>query len=272
MTGTNKSSPLPFFSIITCTYNSITHIEELIDSVENQTLTDYEHIFIDAYSNDGTVEIIRKYKARSVADVTLIQSPPLGISDAMNKGIDAASGEVILHLHSDDYLACIGTLDFVKKQFDNCGKSIVIGNCKLIGQIAETHTWPISWYKKLFYKTFFLPIMFYTNPIPHPSTYIRKSVFTKYGYFDIKYKVAMDYELWFRIFRSTPPKLTDEVLSVYRFHDGTISTTQMHLGPSEIYDIRKTYRSSYMISYLLYIIILNPIFTFRRCIRRVLNA
>lgn len=84
----------PFFSIITCTYNSEKFLQENIDSVKSQTFKDYEHIFIDGYSTDDTNKIINKYiliDRRS----KIFKYPPKGISNAFNLGIKKSLGKYL---------------------------------------------------------------------------------------------------------------------------------------------------------------------------------
>lgn len=88
-------------SIITATLNSAAHIADCVKSVNDQTYDDIEHIFIDGASKDNTLEIIKSIPNR-VAKI--VSEPDKGIYDAMNKGIEAATGDVIGILNSDDFL------------------------------------------------------------------------------------------------------------------------------------------------------------------------
>ena len=90
----------PKISIITVTKNSEKFIENNILSVINQTYKNYEHIIIDGNSSDKTMEIINKYKSKIAI---VISENDNGLYDAINKGIQNASGEIIGILHSDDY-------------------------------------------------------------------------------------------------------------------------------------------------------------------------
>lgn len=254
----------PFFSIITCTFNSAEFLPETIASVEAQSFTEFEHIFIDAFSSDSTVSIIQAYRARCPGRVVLQQLAASGISNAMNAGIALAQGEVILHLHSDDQLASKQVLTRVHENFTVTQATIVIGNCKLTGREEIAYTWPENQLARVFLKTFFSAFMFYSNPVPHPSTYVRKGVFGRHGCFDERYKVVMDYDFWFRVFRHEKVFLTDEVLSVYRFHPNTVSTIQMVQGLGEIDRIREYHRKDYPVAYGVFLFILRPLLMLRR--------
>ena len=254
----------PFFSIITCTFNSAEYLQETIDSVERQDFPAFEHIFIDAFSSDSTLPMIQAYQARCPSRVALHQLPAKGISNAMNAGVALARGEVIVHLHGDDRLASEKVLGSVRDLFAATEASIVVGNCMLTGRDPITYTWPRSKLKHLLLKLFLRPFMFYSNLIPHPSTYVMKSVFQKHGGFDEQYKVVMDYDFWFRVMRREKLFVTGEVLSIYRFHADTISTTQMALGLAEIDGIRDKYEGDYAFAYRVFALVLRPILALRR--------
>lgn len=257
----------PYFSVITCTFNSAEYLQETIESVERQKFGSFEHIFVDAFSSDATVPMIEAYRARCPTRVVLHQLPAKGISNAMNAGIGLARGDVILHLHGDDCLASETVLGVVRDRFAATGASIVVGNCMLTGQECTSYTWPRKGFKRALLKLFFRPFMFYSNLVPHPSTYIMKSVFERHGYFDERYKVVMDYEFWFRVLRHERIFLAGEVLSVYRFHADTVSTTQMALGLAEIDQIRDNYRGDYTFAYGVFIFVLRPLLALRRLLK-----
>lgn len=260
-------SDRPFFSIITCTFNSAEYLQETIESVEHQTFGSFEHIFIDAFSSDSTIAMIKAYQARCPTRVVLHQLPANGISNAMNAGISLARGEVILHLHGDDRMASETVLGVVRDRFVATGASIVVGNCMLTGREPVSYTWPRSGLKRVLVKLFLRSTMFYTNLIPHPSTYVMKSVFQRHGGFDEQYRVVMDYDFWFRVLRHEKVFVTDEVLSVYRFHPDTVSTTQMALGLAEIDRIRDKYRGDYAFAYGVFVVFLRPLLALRRLLK-----
>lgn len=257
----------PFFSLITCTLNSAKYLREAIDSVERQEFRSLEHIFIDGFSSDSTVQIITAYQTRYPSKVSFYQLPANGISNAMNAGIGLARGEVIFHLHGDDRLASESVLRTVRDHFVETKATIVVGNCLLTGRDPITYTWPHNRFKQLLLKKFLHAFMFYSNLIPHSATYVMKKVFQKHGGFDEQYKVVMDYDFWFRVLRHEKVFVTDEVLSVYRFHADTISTTQMALGLAEIDQIRNKYKGDYTFAYGVFVVFLRPLLALRRFLK-----
>ena len=185
------------FSIITCTYNSKSFIQTNIDSVKNQSFHDFEHIFIDGFSTDGTVEIINKYQHEFPEKVKFFQFKPKGIANAMNNGIEKSSGEYINHLHSDDSFYDKNVLnnvsDFISK---NNNPYLVYGKAKFIN-IEKAKSMIIP-HRKIYQKIRFW-LLLITNYVPHQSVFIKKEVFEKFGVFDEQYKSPMDYEMWLRL-------------------------------------------------------------------------
>ena len=250
---------MPFFSIITCTYNAGESLRNCIRSVECQCFEDYEHIFVDGFSTDSTPTILDEYAMRAKGRVRVFQSLPQGVTRAMNEGVGFSHGRTILHLHSDDRLADDEVLGRVHAIFQTTDPTVLIGDCLLTGHPSLSHTWPKNRFKRFVTKLCLQMTMFYSNPIAHPSTFLSKSVFDRHGLFDEKYKVVMDYDYWFRILKTEKIRMTDRVLSVYHFHSDTISSKQKALGIREIDEVRRKYRSLYPFAFMVSVLVLRPI-------------
>lgn len=250
---------MSFFSIITCTRNAEKGLETCINSIEEQTCAEYEHIFIDGESSDETINIIRAYQARKPNRVHIYQLKPTGVTAALNKGIEVSTGKVVLHLHGDDRLAGPEVLASVKQFFDKNVASVVTGNCRLAGHPVKKQTWPENAVVRRLYMALMPFLMFHLNPIAHPSTYVMRDVFERHGGFDETYQVVMDYDFWFRILGKERLLAFDKILSIYRFHSDTISSRQMELGLREIDEIHAKYRSKYPLRHLLYAGIIRPL-------------
>lgn len=198
----------PKISVITIAFNSASSIEETIKSVIGQKYENLEYIIIDGGSTDGTVDIIKKYE-QYVA--YWISEPDKGISDAFNKGINAATGDVIGIVNSDDqYLE--GALAAVADSYD--GVADVYRGSILIND-KEKYTYAPSM------KFGVLPIK--VN-VCHLPTFITKAAYEKYGGYDTSYKIAMDLDLLRRFYRKGAKfKLVDAVLG--NFNVGGVSTS-----------------------------------------------
>lgn len=177
-------------SIITVSYNSEKTIENTIKSVINQTYSDIEYIIIDGGSTDHTLSIIEKYKDKIAK---IISKPDKGIYDAMNKGLKLASGEIIGILNSDDLYYNEKVIETIikkikEKNADCCWGDLVYINKNNINQIIRF--WKSSEYGNRKFQKGWHP--------PHPTFFVRKKIYEKYGNFNLKFKIAADYELMLR--------------------------------------------------------------------------
>lgn len=177
----------PLFSIITICFNSVDTIEQTIQSVIGQSFNDFEYIIVDGGSGDGTMEIINRYKKH--IDI-IISEPDHGIYDAMNKGIKSSSGELIGLLNSDDWYEP-DTLELVKRAYEKSDKNTVFhGLCKEIDHNREG--------KIHAYHHDVLPV----HSIAHPTCFVPKVIYDKYGSYDSGFKIAGDYEFLLRLYRN----------------------------------------------------------------------
>jgi glycosyltransferase len=179
-------------SIITPSFNSAKTIEETIKSVLGQSYKDIEYIIIDGGSKDKTLEIVNKYKDKISK---IVSEPDKGIYDAMNKGVKLASGEVIGILNSDDLYADEKVIEEVVKTFENYKVQCVWGDLVYFTDDPNKiiRIWRSSDYKEDLFEKGWVP--------PHPTFFVKKEVYEKYGYFRLDFPVAADYELMFRFLK-----------------------------------------------------------------------
>jgi glycosyltransferase len=177
-------------SIITVSYNSAKTIEDTIKSVLSQIYPEIEYIIIDGGSTDGTLGIIEKYKIK-IAKV--ISEKDKGIYDAMNKGIKITTGEILGILNSDDIYKNENIIKTVienieSRNADVCWGDLVYVNKNNLNKIIRV--WKSSEYKPGKFQTGWHP--------PHPTFFVRKRIYDKYGIFNLNFKIAADYELMLR--------------------------------------------------------------------------
>ena len=202
----------PLVSIITVSYNSEKTIEQTIFSVNNQTYSNIEHIFIDGHSSDNTVEIIRK---KSKRDNLIISEKDKGIYDGMNKGLKYSNGDLIFILNSDDVFFSLNTVSKVVKEFETDKKlmilygHIVFSKNNDLGKIIRK--WKSSEYFNGSFKRGWHP--------PHPGFVVKKTVYEKHGNFDLNFKIAADYELMFRFIEEhrVKSKFYDDYIAILRY-------------------------------------------------------
>lgn len=177
-------------SIITVSYNSQSTILDTIDSVNHQDYPNIEHVFIDGKSTDNTLDII---KSKSKRKNVIISEKDNGIYDAMNKGIKYCTGDIIGILNSDDLYCSNLVIGQIVKAFDKSGKDIVYGNINYVDKENTNKVirkWKSSNYITNSFKKGWHP--------PHPSFFVKKEVYEKYGNFDLNLKIAADFDLMYR--------------------------------------------------------------------------
>lgn len=180
----------PKISVITITYNSESTIEETIKSVVSQDYANYEYIIIDGGSKDATLSIVDKYRDK-IAKV--VSEPDKGISDAFNKGIKHATGDVIGIINSDDVLLP-GALSVVADACEE-GVGVYLGNI-LIWDSAKGVEIKAVPSKKYPLHTFS------DHVVCHPGTFISKWAYDKYGGYKIDFKFMMDLDLLIRFYEA----------------------------------------------------------------------
>ncbi len=181
-------------SIITVVYNNLINIEESINSCLSQDYNDIEYIIIDGKSNDGTVEIIKKYLKKGISK--FVSEPDEGIYDAFNKGVFYATGEIVGFLHSDDLFENPSVITNIAKTFKNFECDGVYGNLKYV---SANNT------KKVIRRWISSPFRYsqltYGWMPPHPTFFLKKTVYNKYGNFNKKYKISADYDFMIRVLK-----------------------------------------------------------------------
>lgn len=178
------------FSIITVCYNSAVTIEHTIQSVLNQTFTDFEYIVVDGGSKDGTVAILEKFKDR----ISFISEKDSGIYDAMNKGLKMAKGEIIGMIGADDFYPSNDVLDAVSIGFDTFKTDAIYGDLQYVNSDRidkVVRYWSVGEYKKENWLKGFMP--------PHLSFYVKKQCYEKFGEYRTDLVCAADYELMLRM-------------------------------------------------------------------------
>ena len=175
-------------TIITITYNSAKTVRETFESVRSQKYENLEYLLIDGGSQDGTLSIAEEY---SDIITKVVSEPDEGISDAMNKGIRLATGDLIGIIHSDDALTD-GALDRLASMWD--GKTDVYYGDAIIMNESGKPTHVLCGKEDLSG----LP---YGFCLVHPATFVSRAAYERYGVFDKQYKCAMDYELLLRFYK-----------------------------------------------------------------------
>jgi glycosyltransferase involved in cell wall biosynthesis len=180
-------------SIITVVYNGAATIEQTIQSVLSQNYRDIEYIIIDGASKDGTLQIVENYKHRLAK---FVSEPDRGIYDAMNKGLKAATGDVIGFLNSDDIYADDTIIrqvadTFIQSDVDACYADLVYVDKDNLNKIIRY--WKSCEYRDGLFEKGWMPA--------HPTFFVRKKVYDQYGGFDLDYRLQSDFDLTMRFLK-----------------------------------------------------------------------
>lgn len=178
-------------SIITVTFNSISVINDCLDSISSQEYDNIQQIAIDGASTDGTLSILESKHSQIN---TLISKPDNGIYDAMNKGIKIATGDIIGFLNSDDFYPNNKVISKVVKEFE---KDSSLDAC--YSDLIYVDQFNISKTIRYVKSSKFQEGLFSKGWCPpHPTFFVRRSVYKKFGNFDLSYKLASDVDLMMR--------------------------------------------------------------------------
>lgn len=204
----------PKISIITPSFNQGHFIKETIDSVLNQNYPNLEYIVMDGGSTDNTVEILKSYGNK----ITWVSKKDKGQTDAINKGLKKATGDIIAYLNSDDvYLP--NTLNTVSEYFVNHQDAfIVTGDYFIIDANGKKIQSYVATYKKMLRKNPTIEKLAIANYIIQPSTFWRKEVFKEVGLFDESLRYCMDFDYWLRTMKLFKLHVLSNHFSLFRIH------------------------------------------------------
>jgi len=177
-------------SIITATYNSATTVRDTLNCIASQQYANIEHIVVDGLSKDNTLEIVKEFP--HVAKV--ISEKDKGIYDAMNKGVQLATGDIIGILNSDDFYTGPSILAKIAAAFEDPAVEAVYGDLQYVKQDnvqVVTRTWKSGKYQKRY--------LYYGWMPPHPTFFVRRHIYDKCGLFNTTLRSAADYELMLRV-------------------------------------------------------------------------
>ena len=207
-------------SLITVCYNSAAHIQTAIESVLAQTYQDIEYIIVDGNSKDGTVDIIKNYVSRfKDCQLKWVSEPDHGLYDAMNKGIRMATGDIIGILNSDDFYNYPHCIETVAKVFDDSKTDACFGDICFVK--PENLNKIVRYYSSVK----FHPRRFRFGFMPaHPTFFVQKKYFEKFGYYKIDYQIAADFELLVRFLYTNQLKYQYIPLNMVKMRTGGIST------------------------------------------------
>ena len=199
---------MPRISIVTPSFNQAPYLRRTIESVLSQGGVDLEYIIMDGGSTDGSVDILDEYRSRA----TVIVGKDGGQADAIAKGFAMATGEILAWLNSDDmYLP--GTLSKVASAFGQ-GEEFLYSHVRIVDAQDRDLRHRVA------LTVGFDDLYFGEYTIPQETTFFSKRLYRECGGVNPSYYYAMDYDLWLRMARIRTPRLLDDYLACFRFHEG----------------------------------------------------
>lgn len=173
-------------SVITATYNSSKTVLDTLQSLNGQTYTDIEYIIIDGGSSDNTVSVIKEHCPKVAS---IVSEPDKGIYDALNKGISAATGEIVGFLHSDDLLAYPDAIKELVETLQREKTQAVYADLEYVSKDDTSKVirkWTSGAFEKEKLRSGWMP--------PHPTFFMKRDLYIKHGMFDLDLKIAADYD------------------------------------------------------------------------------
>jgi len=243
-------------SVITCCWNSEPYIAQCIASVQAQQGVEIEHVFVDGGSTDGTLERIQAMPGNSEGRVRWVTDVRGGISNAMNVGARLATGELIAHLHGDDYYLGTQAVSRAVAAMQSAQRRWAYG--RIVSDI-DGRLVPDNWAMPRWSPGRLLR----GNFIGHPSVFMERSLFEQSGGFDIGLKYAMDYDLWLRLAQVAEPTYLGYDVAAFRRHAGSLSTAQADKAFVEDHAVRRKYVGRNPLAWAFHELIYQ-----RRCLRR----
>lgn len=180
---------VPKLSIITVTFNSEDYLEETLQSVLQQKYEDYEYIVIDGKSEDQTIDIVRRYLQPFAGRLRYISESDQGIYDAMNKGIEMATGEYIGMINSDDKYTPDAFIK-VAECIENGHSDVIYSDLNLIDLDGKKIGCLLGDASKLNRGM----------TVNHPTCFVKREVYKKFGTYDLQYSIVADYDFVLRIY------------------------------------------------------------------------
>jgi glycosyltransferase involved in cell wall biosynthesis len=198
-------------TIITVVYNGEKTIRDTIESVCRQTVLPSEYLIIDGLSTDGTQNIVEEYTSR-YSFIKLISEKDRGIYDAMNKGIQLASGQLIGMINSDDWYEPTA-IETMTQAYKEQGSGVYYGILRYLADDQEyylerpSHRFPAK------------------RMIPHPTTFVTKDIYEANGCFDLKYRYSSDLDFIIRLYKAGVPfHPVDNIIANFRIGGASYTT------------------------------------------------
>jgi glycosyltransferase involved in cell wall biosynthesis len=205
---------LPTITVITPSYNQGIFIRQTVESVLSQEYPGLEYIVMDGGSTDDTLAVLEPYSPC----LTLISEPDRGQTDAINKGLHRATGDIVCWINSDDYFLPNALLTVGQYFAGHPGIDWLTADCLIVDESGQLIQQPIRQYKKLLRNLSNQAYLGLTNAVCQPATFWRRSVHERVGYLNENLHFTMDYDFWLRLAQESSPAILRTATSAFRIH------------------------------------------------------
>lgn len=203
-------------SIVTITYNSAATVEDTLKSVTSQDYPDIEYLVIDGRSKDNTLDIVKKYKDKITR---IVSERDGGLYFGLNKGLQLATGDVVGALHSDDMYVDEKVISKIVTKFkEDPTVEGVYADLVFVGRDdlnKPLRFWKAGEYSEGAFEKGWMP--------PHPTFFVKKEVYEKYGYLNTELKLSADYELMLRLVHKHKIKIVYLPETIVKMRMGGVS-------------------------------------------------
>lgn len=223
---------LPKISIVTPSYNQGKFLEQTILSILNQNYPNLEYILMDGGSTDNSQDIIEKYKDRIAFWVS---EPDNGQSDAISRGFQKSTGDILAYINSDDYYLPGSLMEIANVFLNNPSVQWVVGQGHFIDEQG-------NFLMKKKYPSISMNNMLYLeNCVFQPATFWRRDLYYSVGGINTKYSFSFDYDLFLRFLERSPPDTIQDEMAVFRIHSRSKTSTISSTSVKEHALIRKEF-------------------------------
>lgn len=208
---------LPKIFIVIPSYNISKYIDQTLRSIVDQDYPNYEVLVQDGGSKDSTIDIVEKYSKKYPKNIKFVSKKDDGQLDAINKGLSKASGEIITFINGDDVYEK-GTFKAVSSYYiENPGALWFVGRCRMINENGQeiAKFWTVVKNMLLSLNSYFV-LLFTSNYISQPSTFLTLNAYKKYGPFTGNKKFIYEYDMWLKLGKVKMPVVIKKTLSSFR--------------------------------------------------------
>lgn len=242
-------------SIIIPSYNTAKYIRQAIDSVLDQGYPEIEIMVVDGMSTDGTLEILKSYGDK----ISWVYEKDKGEADAVNKGMELCTGEVIAYLDADDvYMPNV--FDIVAAMFAlNTSLMWLYGKGKIIDEQGNECRSFLTRFKEIFQKRYSYNALLCVDFICQPTAFWRRSLVDEIGGFPINEKLAFEYDFWLRAGKKYKPQFINWYIAGWRAHPQSETARDIYKDMHDALRISGKYTTSKVIRLIQYVAYLGAV-------------